>query len=293
MPNKKLVRHGTNNGYRAEIAMGDACEKCKAAHRVFQTQYTRDNRAKGLKYKGDDVLDQLDGKVQQKSGNVPIRTPYTVGTASSRPSPAPAPVTEPDDTGPDSAAPGRTGPSLADRIKGLVITPPSDDYVNEEGIPSYLTLGTIESDPDPDDDQYQQVPPDSAEFIINAAGMAKIEDSLGTYLSIFGITMEMIDPYCGPVLAENMDNIVKHWSKVIAKYPKAAELFMDGKGGTLMTWISAIQATWPFLYALYEHHFSKDVQTSGGNIFRKGANNTGRFDPTMPPMPDNFQYSAG
>jgi len=232
--------------------------------------------------------------VQQKSGNVPIRTPYTVGTAPSRPAPTQPLPPEPDETGPYDAAPGRDGPSLADRVRGLVIGTPDEGYVNEDGIPSYITVGTIDADPEPDGQEYQQVPPDSAEFIINAAGMAKIEDSLGTYLSIFGITMEMIDPYCGPILAEHMDDIVHRWAKVIAKYPKAAELFMDGKGGTLMTWIAAIQATWPFLYAMYEHHFSKSVQTSGGNIFRKGDSNpNGRFDSTMPPMPDSFNYSAG
>lgn len=295
MPSRKLIRHGSNNGYRAEIAIGEACDKCKAGHRVFQTQYTRVNRAKGLKYRGEEVLDHLDGLVQQKGGNLPSSSTYSVGTAPRQQAPSRVPSPDPDETDPYGAAEGREGPSLADRIRGLVVgTPDEPGYVNEEGIPSYITLGTIDPDPDPDDDQYHQLPPNDAEYIINAAGMAKIEDSLGTYLSIFGITMEMIDPYCGPVLAENMDNIVKHWAKVIAKYPKAAELFMDGKGGTLMTWISAIQATWPFLFAMYEHHFSKDVQTSGGNIFRKNknANNT-QFDPMMPPMQDTFNYSAG
>jgi hypothetical protein len=293
MPNKKLVRHGTNNGYRAEIAMGEACDRCKAAHRVFQTQYTRDNRAKGLKYKGDTVLDHLDGKVQQKSGNVPIRTAYTVGTAPSRPAYDQPLPTDPDETGPDSAAPGRDGPSLADRIKALAVGTPDNDYVNDDSIPDYITVGGINPDPEPDGQEYEQIPEDSSEFIINAAGMAKIEDSLGTYLSIVGMTMEMVDPYCGPVLAENFDNIVHRWAKVIGKYPKAAELFMDGKGGTIMLWIGAIQATWPVLFAMYEHHFSKNVQTSGGNVFRRASTDNGRFDPTMPPMPDNFQYSAG
>ena len=287
MPTKKLIRHGTNDGYRAEITIGDACPRCKIAHNKYQTQYSKAAKRSGIKYSGSQVLDG------SGTGTVPGRAApshstaepqpvadYTVGTVPSAPDPTEAPH----------------GPSLADRVRGLVIGGPDEGYVNEEGIPSYITVGTIEPDPDPAGDEYQQIPTDSPEFIINAAGMAKIEDSLGTYLSIFGITMEMIDPYCGPVLAENMDNIVKHWSKVIAKYPKAAELFMDGKGGTLMTWIGAIQATWPFLYAMYEHHFSKDVQVSGGQIIRKGR---GPFrgewpqDSTTPPMPETFQYSAG
>jgi hypothetical protein len=288
---RKLVRHGTNSGYRTELNAGnDPCPRCQNAHRVFQTQYSRAAKAAGVKYTGDQVIDHLYGTGTPSNPNRPTSAPRTYDV---RTAPSYAPDAEPAGTDPPTAG---SGPSLADRVKSLLVSSPDDDgqpYVGESEIPDYLTLGTIDPDPDPDGDQYQQVPTDSAEFVINAAGMAKIEDSLGTYLSIVGITMEMVDPYCGPILAENMDNIVRKWAKVIAKYPKAAELFMDGKGGTIMLWIGAIQATWPVLFAMYEHHFSKDIQTSGGNIFRKSANNTGRFDPTMPPMPDQFQYTAG
>jgi hypothetical protein len=294
MPNKKLIRHGTNNGYRAENAMGEACERCKAAHRVFQTQYNRANRAKGVKYTGTQILDQLDGIVQKTDLNIPVSSQYTVGTSARHESSFQTPPPMQDGTDPDSASTERTGPSLADRVRGLVIGEP-ESYVNEDSIPDYITVGNIDPDPEPDNQEYDEVPRGSEEYIINAAGMAKIEDSLGTYLSIVGITMEMVDPYCGPVLAQNMDNIVHRWAKVIGKYPKAAELFMDGKGGTIMLWIGAIQATWPVLFAMYEHHFSKDVQTSGGNIFRKNREPfRGEWpDATMPPMQDSFNYSAG
>ena len=56
---KTLVKHGTNAGYRAELDLGgDPCIRCRNARRVFQTQYTKAGRAKGLKYSGDQVLDQ-------------------------------------------------------------------------------------------------------------------------------------------------------------------------------------------------------------------------------------------
>jgi hypothetical protein len=293
---RKLVRHGTNSGYRAELGAGnEPCRRCHNAHLVYQTQYSKDAKAKGIKYKGDQVIDHL---YASGAGPNPSRPAYSVGTAVRQPEPDPFPIAEPGGTEPHAPAPGGSGPTLLERIAALRVSTPDNDggneYVEDSEYPDYITPNSVDPDPDPDGADYSQVPPNSDEYVINAAGMAKIEDSLGTYLSIFGITMEMVDPYCGPILAENMDNIVRHWSKVIAKYPKAAELFMDGKGGTLMTWIGAIQATWPFLFAIYQHHFSKDIQTSGGNIYKKNANGAGRFDPTMPPMNDDpFQYTAG
>jgi hypothetical protein len=287
---RTLVKHGSNSGYRAELsAGGDPCIRCRNAHRVFQTQYSRENRAKGIKYTGAQVIDHLYGTSSstKPTGLTSGFTPYV------RPSTVDPPLpTDPDGTDPPAADLGPSRPSLSDRVRGLIIGEADNEYVEDTDYPDYLTPDSVDPDPDPAGSDYHQVPEDSAEYVINAAGMAKIEDSLGTYLSIFGITMEMVDPYCGPILAENMDNIVRRWAKVIAKYPKAAEMFMEGKGGTLMLWIGAIQATWPFLFAMYEHHFSKDVQTSGGNIYRKG---TDRFAQTVDPTggQDQFAYTAG
>jgi hypothetical protein len=154
--------------------------------------------------------------------------------------------------------------------------------------PDYLT--DIEADPEPVDAEYTQEP--EMEFILNAAGMEKIEQNLGTYLSVVGMTAEMIDPYCGSILADNFDNIVKRWTKVIAHYPKAAELFLDGKGGVIMNWIGGLQATWPVLIAIYHHHLARDIQVKDGRVFRRDGANRPMPDATMPPMPDDFNYSA-
>jgi len=290
---RTLVRHGTNAGYRAELDAGnEPCNRCRNARRVFQTQYTKAGRAKGLKYKSDQVIDHL---YQNSPDKGQYRKPAAYSPPVSRPSDVPAQGTGEDDTGPYTVGVAPSRPSLSDRIKALAVGTGEDDsneYVSDNEYPDYITPDSVDPDPDPEGQDYSAIPNDSAEFVINAAGMAKIEDSLGTYLSIFGITMEMVDPYCGPILAQNMDNIVRRWSKVIAKYPKAAELFMDGKGGTLMAWITAIQATWPFLFALYEHHFSKNVQTSGGQIYRKNNEQFNGQWPQDATTPD-FQYTAG
>jgi hypothetical protein len=123
--------------------------------------------------------------------------------------------------------------------------------------------------------------------------MAKIEENLGTYISVIGITMEMVDPYCGAALANNLPKMVERWTKVIAHYPKAANLFLDSKGGVIMQWIGAIQASWPFLWAIYEHHLARTIRVHNGVVERKvGDNPFQGFDATMPPMQDKFAYTV-
>jgi hypothetical protein len=156
-------------------------------------------------------------------------------------------------------------------------------------------LHAIDPDPEPGGENREEwAGVSDDEFVINAAGMKQIEDNLGFYLSVVGLTIEMVDPYCGPILARNFENIVKRWSAVIAHYPPAARLFLDTKGGILFGWISAIQATWPVLYAIYEHHLAKTVRTRDGVIERKieGNGPFRGFDATTPPMPDQFQYTV-
>jgi hypothetical protein len=124
--------------------------------------------------------------------------------------------------------------------------------------------------------------------------MKKIEENLGMYLSVVGMTVEMIDPYCGPVFAENVENIVKRWAIVIGHYPAAAKLFLENQSGVLFAWIGAIQATWPVLYAIYEHHLSRTVRTDrDGRIMRLRRTDGAFVDATAPNFPDNFEYKAG
>jgi hypothetical protein len=157
----------------------------------------------------------------------------------------------------------------------------------EEEPPDYLR--PVEPDPEPSG-EWSEVK--TEEFVINAAQLKTIEENMGTYLSVVGMTVEMIDPYCGPILADNFDNIVSKWTKVVSHYPKAAQLFLDSKGGTVFAWIGALQATWPFLYALYEHHLSRTIQTRDGIVYRRNGDGTSVPDATTPPMPESFAYSA-
>jgi len=299
---RQLPVHGSEAGYRAEVQTDSVCDRCIKGHRVFQKQYTKAGKKAGIKYGRYQALDHLySGPGRAVYGHPQART--GTGQAPSRPAPARVPPaatvqapTGEDETGADEDTPGQeTGAqrSLADRVgEGLrqfVGNSRSDEYVPTDGPPDYL------HEIDPDDEPSQDYHSDNdEEIVINKAAMELIEDNLGTYLSVVGITMEMIDPYCGPILAENFENIVGRWTKVIAKYPRAAKLFMSKDGGVIMTWIGALQATWPVLLAVYEHHLAKTVQTDReGRSFKvrnPGANGH-PVDATMPPMP-GYNYTV-
>jgi hypothetical protein len=292
----KLIRHGSNAGYRTELAKGDTpCERCSKGHLVYNRQYTKTGKAKGLKFPNDMVVDHLyTGTYTPGKSSVFGARLGTRGESA----PVPAPSAPPDEI--DAALAGtepadgdeHATPSLADRLTaglGKLVMPDSNsDYVDSDEPPEYLY--GVEPDPEPADGEWSEVTGD--EFVLNAKAMAKIEENLGTYLSVVGMTVEMVDPYCGPILAENFDNIVNRWSKVVAHYPAAATLFLDGKGGVIFSWIGALQATWPFLLALYDHHLAHNVKVQDGRVYRQNMNGQGPVvNSTMPPMAD-FNYTA-
>lgn len=288
----KLARHGTEAGYKSELKTGKPCQRCSNAHVVYNRQFGKRAKAAGVKHGSHDVLDHLYNQSNSVTGRVPR------GRAPGRPSTVPQGEAETDATGSAGSGSdagrgeadhrGEDRPSLSDRIKGLIIPDQSQEYVESGEAPSYIH--EITPDPEPDDSQWSGV--GDEEFVINAAGMRKIEDNLGTYLSVVGMTAEMIDPYCGQVLAANFDNIVKRWSKVVAHYPSAAKLFLDSKGGVIFLWIGALQATWPVLYAFFEHHLAGTVEVREGIAYRRTQNGRSPVDATMPPAPDEFNYTV-
>lgn len=292
----KLAKHGSEAGYREELKTGNVCERCRNGHRVFDTQYSRRNKDKGLKYGRYDVLDGQ-YKPNQPRGLQGTGQTRPEPTGQHRPRHAPEPPTEPpastagDSDSPDftlSAEP--TGPSLADRFGSMLGKMPrnvGNEYVEESGMPDYLH--TVDPDPEPGDGSTSPIKGD--EFVITQQSMILIEDNLGTYLSVVAMTLSLADPYCAPN-DDEIDELVKRWSKVISRYPSAAKLFMSKGGGVIMDWIGALQATWPILYRVYEHHLSNTVKTDKGRVYRVQPSTNGQtVDATMPPMPD-YDYSA-
>lgn len=290
-----LAKHGTEKGYKQEVKTKTICPRCRNAHREYNRQFTKAYKLKGIKYTNTQVLDVASNRASL--GDTGPRP----GRASAAPVPAqPQPSHEP--TGPaESNAPGSGRPGLAeslgsalrDRVMGMRVPEQDDgnDYVPDPEIPDYLH--SVDPDPEPDG-EWSTVTEGEPEFVLNEQGMKKIEDNLGFYLSVVGMTVEMVDPYCGPALAMNLDNIVKRWTKLIAHYPKAADFFMSEKSGVLFAWIGALQATWPVLFAIYQHHLSREIRTHDGVIERKIRDNEGTHyvDATTPPMPQyNFTVS--
>lgn len=282
------VKHGSEAGYRAELGTGNVCDRCRNAHRQFDKQYTKIGKKQGLKYTSYEVIDHLYRPGKSRVTTVPDQR--ASGTPRTEPPANPARIdTEPLASADQASDTQEPVPGLAARLAAGIagaVFPGQDNYVETDEYPDYLT--PIQPDAEPSGEDWSEINDD--DFVINAAGMKLIEENLGFYLSVVGMTAEMIDPYCGPILAENFDNIVNRWSKVISHYPRAAKLFLDTKGGTLFAWIGAIQATWPVLFAIYEHHLARTVETRGTKAYRRGTNGQ-TPDSTMPPMAD-FNYSA-
>lgn len=283
MATKTLVKHGTEAGYREHKAQDQsACERCQNAHRVFDRQYTKKGKLAGLKYGRWEVIDQLYTPVQ-------FRERQTKPVTSNQP-PGPIPPASDSQASTDQPRPG-LGQRLSEALDGFTLTAERipDEYLPIDETPDYLNTEGM-SDPEPGDGQWAK--PTDEEFRITASDMRLIEENMVTYLSVVGMTLELLDPYCGPVLGNNLENMVKRWSRVIGHYPSAARLFMAKGGGILMDWIAAIQATWPFLYALYEHHLARTVRTEGGRVMRVHSPNgqAPNVDATLPDQ--EFEYTT-
>jgi hypothetical protein len=179
---------------------------------------------------------------------------------------------------------------LTDGLEGLTATVEDTHYV-EEDVPEYLQNAArdIPKDEEPAGD-WSEVK--NEEYVLTASDYRLIEENMGTYLSIVGMTLELLDPYCGHILGDNLENMVKRWSRVIARYPAASKLFMAKGGGTIMDWIGAIQASWPFLFALYEHHLAGTVKTDKGRVYRVSANGSQSAPDATSPVMD-YDYTTG
>lgn len=295
MATQTLVKHGTQAGYKAEKKAGNVCDRCRKASRVYYYQYSDAGKAQNLKFSTHDVIDNLYGQIQRKPTQgssratqprqAPAQSPAEGATEPVQPQPDP----DPDQPNPE---PRGLGDRLSDALKGFTLGAERkpETYVESDEIPEYLR--PLTPDPEPGGQDWSTVKED--EFLITPQGMELIQENMGTYLSVIGMTLELVDPYCGPILAENLENIVKRWSRVIAHYPRAAKFFMSETGGVIMEWIGAIQATWPVLFAIYEHHLARTIRTDHGRVMRVSPNGQREYpDATMPPMPDTFDYSVG
>lgn len=278
---QKLVKHGSMAGYRAELETDSVCERCRNASRVYNMQYTKAGKAKGLHYRKDEVIDNL----YRPARNQP--RPAQAVPQAGPPQDANVPL-----PGPDVPATGPAERSLSDRLRdglaGLTMTrEPANDYVPTDDYPDYIS--PIDPDPEPGSGTWSEPKPD--EYVVTAETITEIKDNLGMYLATVGMTLGLIDPYCGTAIRENLDDMVGAWAKVISHYPSAVKLFMAKGGGKIMAWIDALMATWPVLLAIYEHHLAKTVTLDSRGmpvkVDKSNANANGHFA-TQP----DFNYTV-
>jgi len=295
---RTLPKHGTEQGYKAELAVGKPCDRCTKAHRVYNWQFTKRYKEQGIKYKTTQTLDHLADQRNAETFRADIgSTRVSQGQDSTRT------VGEPirDSTRLESDSPEvSSSESLRERLTSAIHTlhvpEQQNPYVEADEIPEYLSDAArdVPKDAEPDGD-WSRVTPEDEIFVITGKDMALIEENMGTYMSVLGMTLEIVDPYCGPIFGDSLENMVKRWSKVVARYPKAANLFLAKGGGTIMDWIAALQSTWPVLFAVYEHHLAGTVKTDGRTVYRVSPTNNGHrpdFDATTPPGPDYSEYPA-
>lgn len=259
MAQKQMVKHGTRAGYDAELAAGgpeNVCDRCRKAKRVYAKQFTRQGKAQGLHYTSHDVIDHL-------YNDSPQTRPQQARTRGSSQAPASRPSEVdsgyPNTSDADTATAGSPGlrERLSDALFSLKAERQSDTgYVPIDEQPEYIH--PIDPDPEPSGEDWSHVKPD--EFVITADNIKAIKDNLGMYLVTAGMTIQLIDPYCGSILRDNLDDMVDSWSRVIMHYPSAAKLFMAKGGGKIMAWLDALMATWPILLAIYEHHLAHTVK---------------------------------
>jgi hypothetical protein len=153
---------------------------------------------------------------------------------------------------------------------------PQGDIPTHEA-PESLSNARVTPDPEPGES-----PNDIPDFIITPGIRNDIAGKLGLFAAIIGMPLEAIDPYCGPIFANNVDNMINSYLPIICRSPGAVKFFQSTSGGWL-DWIRALQATWPVIQAAYAHHLSRSV----------GRDTRTPPDATRPPMPqDNYEYSA-
>jgi hypothetical protein len=143
--------------------------------------------------------------------------------------------------------------------------------------PESLSNARVTPDPEPGESpqDFDYVP----DFVITPGIKNDIAGKLGLFAAIIGMPLETMDPYCGPVFAGNVDNMINSYLPIICRSPGAVKFFQSTSGGWL-DWIKALQATWPVIKMAYMHHLARSV----GQPMPDG---------TMPPMAqDNYQYSA-
>jgi hypothetical protein len=133
---------------------------------------------------------------------------------------------------------------------------------------------------------------DDMPFVVTPGIRADAKGKLALFGTLVAVPLDMVDPYCGRALSENLDNMIDKAMPLIARSPAAIKFLTSSSGGFL-EWIALLQACWPVFMAIYAHHLGRTVMRDEKTGQYKKVNKEGyTVDATMPPAPDNYEYSA-
>jgi hypothetical protein len=182
------------------------------------------------------------------------------------------------------------GPRMSENSDRVNQPVPDVAYVDP---PRDLLDAQVTPDPSPADmPDSQYVYPDEPAFVITPGIRADAKGKLALFGVLVATPLDMVDPYCGGVLSENLDNMIDKAMPLISRSPAAIK-FLTGTSGGIMEWLAFLQACWPVIVAIYAHHLGRSVvrDINTGQFVRVDKQGN-RVDATMPPVPETYEYSA-
>ncbi len=259
MPLAKPVEHNTRNGYRRGCRTDSECPSFQAGGpscRQANNKYQADLR-----------------EIRNLSRGRPAR-----------PGPGRPPKNS---TGGMRITVGNTRSDNSDNLNTPI---PDVAYVEP---PKSLLDAQVNPDPPPADQPDSQYGyPDDTPFILTPGMKADAKGKLALFGTLVATPLDMVDPYCGAALSQNLDNMIDKAMPLIMRSP-AAMKFLTSTSGGIMEWLAFLQACWPVVTAAYAHHLARSViRGADGNYYRRQGETTIATDPNMPPVPDSYDYSA-
>lgn len=255
MPPAKPVEHSTRNGYRRGCRIDENCPAFQAGKpscRQANNQYQADLR-----------------EIRNLSRNRPARSGNKSSTSGLR-------IT--------------VGNARPDNKQDQDFPVPDVSYVDP---PKTLLDAQVTPDPPPADQPDSQYGyPEDVPFVLTPGLKADAKGKLALFGTLVATPLDMVDPYCGAALSQNLDNMIDKAMPLIMRSPAAIK-FLTSTSGGLMEWLAFLQACWPVITAAYAHHLARSViRGSDGNYYRRQGETTVATDPNMPPVPDSYDYSA-
>lgn len=126
---------------------------------------------------------------------------------------------------------------------------------------------------------------------VTKAVQGDIEGKLALLLAVPVTTWAAVDPYCGGVMGDNLDSIVRKATPLICQSPQAVKWFTEG--GIYLLWLDLALAVQPVAVAAWRHHVAGTVTIIDGQPVPSRRGPDGRVVPLAQPAPQQApDYSA-